>query len=40
MELPMRHPYVTDDMIEAFTRDGVVHLPGVLDATWMQASWW
>ena len=32
----MRHPYVTDDMIEAFARDGVVHLPGVLDETWMQ----
>ena len=32
----MRHPYVTDDMIEAFARDGVVHLPQVLDSSWMQ----
>ena len=31
----MRHPYVTDDMIEAFATDGVVLLPEVLDSTWM-----
>ena len=32
----MRHPYVTDEMIETFARDGVVNLPQVLDSSWMQ----
>ena len=32
----MRHSYVTDDIVDAFARDGVVHLPNVLEPTWMQ----
>jgi ectoine hydroxylase-related dioxygenase (phytanoyl-CoA dioxygenase family) len=33
--LVAEHPYVTEDIKQTFARDGVVHLPQVLDADWL-----
>ncbi|MFN8017986.1 MAG: DUF4214 domain-containing protein [Acidimicrobiales bacterium] len=34
---PMPNRAVTDDEVEAFWRDGVVHLPGILPLAWVEA---